>query len=257
MVSIKDLDRSIGNSTTKTIPPIIHQTWKNKVIPDHWKESQAKWKKYHSGWAYVLWTDAMNRELIKNYYSWFLDKYDSYPYNIQRADAVRPFILHRYGGIYSDLDIAPNKSFAPLLSSSNGVILLNNNGRYTNMIMASNRDNPFWMEVAREMISPTIPWWSGTRHFYIQSTTGPYLIDRTARKYIGVISNFPPELVQPCSICDTKPCTKNNSYITMLEGSSWSRYDSAVITWTCCNYKWILAVVVSIIVVFMLAIYSF
>lgn len=31
--------------------------------------------------------------------------YLSYPYGIQRADAVRYFILHRFGGVYLDLDV--------------------------------------------------------------------------------------------------------------------------------------------------------
>lgn len=64
---------------------------------------------------YILWTDKTARELIKNEYSWFLTVYDSYPYNIQRADAMRYFILHKYGGIYMDLDIGCARPMNPLL----------------------------------------------------------------------------------------------------------------------------------------------
>lgn len=37
-------------------------------------------------------------------YPWFLETFDSYPYPIQRADAIRYFVLHHFGGIYIDLD---------------------------------------------------------------------------------------------------------------------------------------------------------
>ena len=52
----------------------------------------------------MLWTDEDNLQLIKDHYPWFLDTFVGYKENIKRADAVRYFILHRYGGIYMDLD---------------------------------------------------------------------------------------------------------------------------------------------------------
>ena len=53
----------------------------------------------------MLWTDASSREFIANEYPWFLDTFDGYTYPIQRADAIRYFVLYHYGGIYVDLDI--------------------------------------------------------------------------------------------------------------------------------------------------------
>lgn len=37
-------------------------------------------------------------------YPWFLETFDGYRYPIQRADAIRYFVLHHFGGIYIDLD---------------------------------------------------------------------------------------------------------------------------------------------------------
>ena len=102
----------------KRIPKIIHQTWKTKEVPDHWSSSHEGWIKYHPDYYYVLWTDDMNLELVARWYPDFLEKYQSFPYNIQRVDAVRTFYLHRYGGIYSDLDIEPLKSIDPYLVST-------------------------------------------------------------------------------------------------------------------------------------------
>lgn len=64
---------------------------------------------------YMLWTDKMSRELIEKDYPWFLPVFDSYPYNIQRADVIRYFVLHKYGGVYMDLDIGCARPMDPLL----------------------------------------------------------------------------------------------------------------------------------------------
>ena len=51
-----------------------------------------------------LWTDVKSRELIATEYPWFLNTFDNYSQPIQRADAIRYFVLAHYGGIYIDLD---------------------------------------------------------------------------------------------------------------------------------------------------------
>lgn len=37
-------------------------------------------------------------------YPWFLETFDGYEFPIQRADAIRYFVLAHFGGIYIDLD---------------------------------------------------------------------------------------------------------------------------------------------------------
>ncbi|KAA1123709.1 hypothetical protein PGTUg99_006849 [Puccinia graminis f. sp. tritici] len=87
------------------VPKIIHQTWKTDQIPDRWIPVRESCVAAHESWEYMLWTDKSGRELIEREYPWFLSIYDGYRYPIQRADAVRYFILHHYGGVYMDLDI--------------------------------------------------------------------------------------------------------------------------------------------------------
>jgi mannosyltransferase OCH1-like enzyme len=62
-----------------------------------------------------LWTDETARDFIANNYPWFLDTFDGYAYAIQRADAIRYFVLHYYGGVYLDLDVGCRRSLNPLL----------------------------------------------------------------------------------------------------------------------------------------------
>lgn len=51
-----------------------------------------------------LWTDASSREFIATEYPWFLEAFDGYKFPIQRADAIRYFVLAHFGGTYIDLD---------------------------------------------------------------------------------------------------------------------------------------------------------
>lgn len=97
------------------IPKIIHQTWRDKNIPEHLAAYTSSWKKMHPDWEYVLWTDDMNRKFIHDNHPHFLPVYDRYPTAIQRVDAVRYFILLKLGGVFVDLDFECLKNVSPLL----------------------------------------------------------------------------------------------------------------------------------------------
>lgn len=87
------------------IPHIIHQTWKDSNIPSQFIPFVNSWKSRHPSWQYILWTDKKNRNFVAEYFPKFLSIYDSYPYAIQRADAIRYLLLYKLGGVYVDLDI--------------------------------------------------------------------------------------------------------------------------------------------------------
>ena len=63
----------------------------------------------------MLWTDASSRQFIIEHYPWFLETFDNYRYPIQRADAIRYFVLYHYGGVYIDLDVGCVRPMDPLL----------------------------------------------------------------------------------------------------------------------------------------------
>lgn len=107
------------DSRPQMIPKIIHQTYINESIPLVWQEAQQSCIDLHSeedGWEYKLWTDSASADFIQTEYPWFYDTFANYPYPIQRADAIRYFVLHHYGGIYIDLDDGCNRALEPLLS---------------------------------------------------------------------------------------------------------------------------------------------
>lgn len=83
---------SVTNSTLAgpaRIPKIIHQTWKDENVPLDWRAAQASCRAMHPDFEYRLWTDATAREFIAAKFPELLRTWDSYPFNIQRADAIR------------------------------------------------------------------------------------------------------------------------------------------------------------------------
>ncbi len=140
------------------IPKIIHQTWKTENIPQKFSGFVNTWKKYHPDWQYKLWTDKDNRAFIKSHYPSFLKLYDGYTSNIKKADAIRYFILHQYGGLYVDCDFECLKPFDSLIIESKGCLLgyeperhstyLNNgNGLVCNALMASVPRHRLWEHI--------------------------------------------------------------------------------------------------------------
>lgn len=206
------------------IPKLIHLTWKNKTIPEKWKDTIPAWAKLMPGWKIVLWTDEDNRKYIEEKHPYFLDTYDNFPYNIQRADAIRCFILRDFGGIYSDMDILPIKNIEPYLQgvSADAILVYSGNvDTYTNSFMASRQGSPFWDILIEDMMDGNnVPWYAVVKHTYIMETTGPGLLNRIAKSYLGTVANLPREVFMAYNI-DNHHEYKEHAALFPLQGSSW------------------------------------
>jgi len=145
-----------------SIPKIIHQTWKTDVLPFPYDELSATWKELHPDWEHIIWTDEMNKDFIKDHYPEFLEKYESYPLNIQRADAFRYFVLRKYGGLYVDMDFECVKNFDSLLRGKECVFGFEPDLHASNILrdflicnafMAATPDNDFIKFVCEKVMS--------------------------------------------------------------------------------------------------------
>ncbi|MFA0812841.1 glycosyltransferase family 32 protein [Microbulbifer epialgicus] len=167
------------------IPKILHQTWKTSSIPKHWERFQSEWIDFHPDWEYRLWTDEDNRRFIEKEYPDFLELYDSYPYNIQRADAIRYFILHKLGGVYVDLDYQCIQNIEKLLNDKTCVVGLEPNAHsleqgldkmLCNAFMAVTPDHSFMcsiIELMKKRIRDSYPPDGGRGILW---STGPILL---------------------------------------------------------------------------------
>jgi mannosyltransferase OCH1-like enzyme len=87
------------------IPRIIHQMWRDEVLPVRWAAMCETWKRHHPGWEYRFWTDEMLRAFVAEHYSDFLEVYDGFGQPVMRSDAARYLLLEHFGGVYADLDM--------------------------------------------------------------------------------------------------------------------------------------------------------
>lgn len=242
------------------IPKIIHLTYKDNNIPQVWSTTIDKWKSIHPDWKVMFWSDDDNRKLIETKYPDFLEIYDSYEYGIQRADAVRYYILYTYGGLYSDLDIQPKKRFDKLFQKicNKNVYLIRSaqvNSSLTNCLMASKKKSRFWLHVFKELkdrfTNPSLLWIG--KHWVVMNTTGPIMIDNAYRTftYKKDVSFLPSELILPnkCSICTIKPCSTKSGYTKLLDGCSWIQTDTKIYNFFLCKYKMLFSILISIILI--------
>jgi mannosyltransferase OCH1-like enzyme len=88
-----------------SIPKFIHQVWGGEhPLPDNYSLLSERWKQHYPQWQYKLWDDRRMCTFIENYYPQYMEMYCSFPYHIQRWDAIRYLILYKMGGMYIDFD---------------------------------------------------------------------------------------------------------------------------------------------------------
>src|SRR5690606_15288628 len=125
-------------------------------------------------------------------FPWFLETYDSYPYDIQRVDVVRYFLLYKYGGIYSDLDIAPRHSVVPLLQYE--TVLPKTVPGFSNDFLMGAPGHPYWKAVIDGLANTNR--YYGTKYFTVMMSTGPVYVSSIYYQYENKdeIWILPPEL---------------------------------------------------------------
>ncbi len=252
---------SFRNDKVK-IPLLIMQTWKNRRVPSHWRDSPVDIKKYMPHWEYVLMTDEDNENFCREYFPDFLPYFLSFPYNIQRADAIRYMWLYVHGGVYIDLDLVPTRNWDDLFYEDIELYLVssgNVQSCITNSFMASKPGAQLWLDMIEHM-KQDAPWWAGGKHMTVMNTTGPvslnYMVKNSHFIFNSIDDNspykykiLPTELVMPCSVCDIETCHIGKAYLRPLQGSSWANWDTTFINFLLCKWNYILIAAIIVIII--------
>jgi len=88
------------------VPRILHQSYMTTEIAQPVYEIVNSW---HTGlskynWTFVWWTDDDLSWLVHSHYPQYVKMFDGFAQQIIRVDFSRYLLLHRYGGLYSDID---------------------------------------------------------------------------------------------------------------------------------------------------------
>lgn len=87
------------------IPKIIHQTWKDKMLPDILQNILESNQKTLEDYEFRLWSDDEISEIISTDYPYLMKVYQSTRTGVQKGDIARIVLIHKFGGIYVDLDM--------------------------------------------------------------------------------------------------------------------------------------------------------
>lgn len=182
----------IPSGFDKNYTTIIHHSWKTATLPTQFQKWSDSWLIHNPGFKRIIWTDDDNRNLIAFHYPWFLSTYDTLPVNIQRIDAARIFYLHRFGGIYSDLDVECLTSVSPLLESNE--VILGRMGPDTDyehsipnaIMMARRPGHDFWMWCAHYIMANRDNVWETS----VEGTAGPIMLYTVYDEYMKSRQNL-------------------------------------------------------------------
>jgi len=172
------------------IPKIIHQIYVDleeplsylKEPPSYLKKLSLSWKEMNPSWEYKFWNKDDIDLFLNKYYPELIDIYQSFPYDVQRLDAIRYLILYKMGGLYVDMDYECTESICPVLLDVQCAMGLEPKGNAIrrrmpyivgNAFMATIPGHPFFKEIVNTVF------YNKDEHFYLNKsileTTGPYM----------------------------------------------------------------------------------
>lgn len=214
------------------IPKILHQTYINTSVPLVWQEAQASCLKLHPKpeWEYKLWTDDMSLDFIAEHYPEFSETFKNYRYPIERADAIRYFVLDYYGGVYIDLDDGCQRPLEPLLKYPAFVRKTSPTG-VSNDAMGGVPGHPFFKLVTEELKRYDRSWI--LPYITVMASTGPLFLSVIWRHYsddgfnVGDGKDGGRVRILFQDMYQGKP----RSFFTHHMGNSWHAYDVQLIFW--------------------------
>lgn len=229
------------------IPHLIHQIWLGESggssPPSTFQQAAASWRHHHHDWEYRLWGSAEIRQLFAAARPELQGLYDAYPYWVQRADAARYLILHRYGGIYADLDILCERSFE-FIGNCDLVLAPTKPLGVSNDLMATEAGHPLFRRLLDELPSSYHRWqkpWV-LPHFQIMCGTGSLHLSRV----FAMVEDHTP--VRLLSNSEYGHGNIDEALVRHIDGNTWAGWDTHALIFLQKRWKRILLGVLIILV---------
>ena len=194
------------------IPRIIHQIYEDPAGPPANLLSIAEsWKENMPGWEYRFWNRKMMHDFLESTCPDFVECYNSYPFNVQRWDAIRYLILYHICGLYVDFDYECIRPLDVLLSGSTccmGMEPTANSKIYNkqlvvgNALMASTPKHLYMAAIIEDIKTNCSVNYRKGDSIQILETTGPFMVTRVYEKFKKKkeVTLLPADLVTPLSL---------------------------------------------------------
>lgn len=179
------------------IPKIIHHIAPSDKTKWHplWKPCRDSWLSKFPDYQFKLWNDHEDLDnLIETHYPQYWETFQQFPAHIMKIDFARFCILHKYGGIYADMDVFCYHRFDRNLRS--GVYIVQapyGDIPIENALMISSAGHTFFetcMEMAvasfnrlKETTKITLPFDQQSNREFILNVAGPKLVFEAIKEY--------------------------------------------------------------------------
>tara|TARA_R110000824_G_scaffold53444_1_gene147941 strand:+ start:863 stop:1540 length:678 start_codon:yes stop_codon:yes gene_type:complete len=175
------------------IPRIIHQIYFDfgrgsyRNIPDYcWNHDKTGVFCKENKIELKFWNEEEVEELIETDYPEFWDTYKAFPHKIMKVDFAKYIILHKFGGIYLDMDVKPMLSVEDLFQREYFFVRWNNSDLPYNAVMGSSIGLPLFHEILLHSCEsyeekkdmPIYQKWFGR---FVYQTTGHHMINRVLK----------------------------------------------------------------------------
>ena len=197
--------------TTQRIPKTFHFVWLGgQPLPDRFAAYIQTWRDHHPTWRVILWTDAELPALANQ------REFDAAKNLAQKADILRYELLHRYGGVYVDVDFECLKSIEPLLIGIDGFAGEEDKSSVAIGIMGAVPLHPLFAELIRRLPES----FAANKNENIVNATGPGLLTRYCR-HRGDFRVFPPQVFYPLHYSGHRWCAREDAYADHHWAGSW------------------------------------
>tara|TARA_A100000171_G_C2068558_1_gene113559 strand:+ start:106 stop:729 length:624 start_codon:yes stop_codon:yes gene_type:complete len=137
---------------------------------------------FNNNYDYVLWNKDMCDNLVKSYPE-YQELYNNVRYKIMKVDIVRFLILHKYGGIYIDMDIIPKLISVKENDFKIAYKIAPKRRHYEMEVIQSFKENNLllqFLDYVKTQIEEKdkIEIYDTWKARYVYQTTGPYSLNR-------------------------------------------------------------------------------
>lgn len=240
------------------------------VMPDKIKHRIAKVKKANPEFKIKVWGPKESRDLMARRFPWALEKYDFFPYPIQRSDMSRYAILYEEGGLYMDLDYKLRQPLDAIFKwldtrHPQGQVFINESANQLTKTQLSNSlmiakapGHPFWPFLLQEITKVKGAGRGLTRYTKIITSAGPERVTIAFRKYKGkklpsyeTVIPLEGKYFNPCSICARgNACAKGENVLAAhLNAGTWHSFTGRVYKHFYCHRVFYYILVPCVIVV--------